>query len=70
MNNNGFIKRGEIIVTMKGDVCCTNTNCQHLNCVGCCTNVNAKCKYQNQRNDALLHYMFDDDKSVEFEIKI
>ena len=35
--------------------------------IGYCTDINAKCEYSKQRNDALLHYMFDGDKKVEFE---
>ena len=70
MNKKGFIKRGEIIVTMTGDVCCTKIDCPHINCVGCCTDINAKCEYSQQRNDALLHYMFDDDKEVEIQLRL
>lgn len=54
---------------MTGEVGCSNENCPNINDIGCCTDVNAKCEYSEQRNDALLHYMFVDDKSVEFELR-
>ena len=30
MSENGFIKRGDIIVTMTGDICCSNEECPHF----------------------------------------
>ena len=54
---------------MYGDICCSNEACPHLNDIGCCTDINAKCDYSKQRNNALLNYMLDDDKSVELELK-
>ena len=69
MNRKDFIKHGGINVTMTGEVCCSNENCPYINDIGCCTDINAKCDYSKQRNEALLHYMFDDDRTVEFELK-
>lgn len=68
MSENGFIKRGDIIVTMTGDICCSNEECPHLNDIGCCTDINAQCKYSKQKSDTLLHYAFEDDKEVEIEL--
>lgn len=69
MSKKGYIKRGNIIVTCTGDVCCTKDDCPHINCIGCCTDINAECKYSSQRNDALLHYAFEDDKEVEIVLR-
>lgn len=73
MENNkmkkGYIKRGNIIVTMTGDICCPKENCPYINDIGCCTEINAKCEYEKQRFDALLHYGFADDKPVTMEIR-
>ncbi len=60
-----YIKRGNIIVTMTGDVCCTKNECPYIDDMGICRNVNAKCEYEKQRYDALLHYVFADDKPVD-----
>lgn len=65
----GYIKRGNIIVTMTGDVCCTKEDCSNINDMGICRNINAKCEYEKQRYDALLHYGFADDKPVTMELK-
>ena len=45
----GYIKRGNIIVTMTGDVCCTKEDCPHIDDMGICRNINAKCEYEKQR---------------------
>lgn len=68
MHEKGFIKRGNIIVTDFGDICCINEECPHINDIGCCTDINAECKYSKQKSDALLHYAFEDDKEVEIEL--
>lgn len=65
----GFIMRGNIIVTMTGDVCCTKENCPYIDDIGICRNVNVKCEYEKQRYDALLHYGFADDKPVTMELR-
>lgn len=36
----GYIKRGNIIVTMTGDVCCTKEDCPHIDDMGICRNIN------------------------------
>lgn len=64
-----YIKRGNIIVTMTGDVCCTKEDCPHINDIGMCENINARCEYERQRNDAILHYAFADDKPVTIELR-
>lgn len=69
MNKNGYIKRGDIIVTMTGDICCTKDDCPHLNDIGYCTDINVTCEYSKQKSDALLHYAFDGDKEVEIELR-
>lgn len=71
MNKNGYIKRGDIIVTMTGDICCTKDDCPHLNDIGYwyCTDINVTCEYSKQKSDALLHYSFDGDKEVEIELR-
>ena len=48
----GYIKRGGVIVSMYGDVICNNEDCPYIDDIGNCTNINAKCKYEKQRNDA------------------
>lgn len=65
----GYIKRGNIIVTMTGDVCCTKEGCQYIDDMGICRNINAKCEYEKERFNALLHYGFADDKPVTMELK-
>lgn len=65
----GYIKCGEIIVTMAGDVCCTKEDCPFIDDIGICKNINAKCEYGKQRFDALLHYGFADNKPVTMELK-
>lgn len=62
MSKKEFVKRGEIIVGMNGDVCCPSDECPHLDCIGCCTDINAKCVYEKQRREALLQCMFDNDE--------
>lgn len=69
MNKEGFIKRGDIIVTMTGDICCANEDCPYINDIGCCTDINVQCKYSKQKSDAFLHYAFDGDKEVEIELR-
>lgn len=54
-----FIKHGDNIVTITGDVRCTNTDCPYINCVGCCTGDIENCEYSQQRNDAFINYTFD-----------
>lgn len=58
MNKKEYVKCGEIIVTMFGDVCCPSDDCPHLDCIGRCTDINAKCAYEKQRREALLRCMF------------
>ena len=65
----GYIKRGNIIVTMTGDVCCTKEECPHIDDMGICRNVNTKCEYEKQRNDAVLHYAFANNKPVTMELR-
>ncbi len=65
----GYIKRGGVIVSMYGDVICDNENCPYIDDIGNCTDINAKCKYEKQRNDAVLHYAFADDKPVEISLR-
>ncbi len=50
---------------MYGDVICDNENCPYIDDIGNCTDINAKCKYEKQRNDAVRHYAFANDKPVE-----
>lgn len=69
MSKKGYIKRGNIIVTCSGDVSCTKDDCPHIDCIGRCMDINAECIYSKQRNDALLHYAFDDDKEVEIQLR-
>lgn len=69
MNKKGFIKRGNIIVTMTGDICCSNEKCPHLNDIGYCTDINAQCKYSKQKVEAFLHYAFEGDKEVAIELR-
>lgn len=64
-----YIKRGNIIVTMTGDVCCTKENCPYIDDMGICRNIKAECKYEKQRYDGLLNYGFADDKSVTMELR-
>lgn len=64
----GYIKRNKIIVTMTGDVCCTKEDCPYINDICFCTDVNAKCEYEKQKFDALLHYGFADNKPVTIEL--
>lgn len=54
---------------MTGDVCCKKEKCQHIDDMGICRNVNAKCEYEKHRYDALLHYGFADEKSVTMELR-
>ncbi len=54
-----FIKHGDDIVTITGDIRCTNRECPYINYVGCCTSNNENCEYRQQRNDAFLNYTFD-----------
>ena len=65
----GYIKRGGVIVSMYGDVICDNEGCPYIDDIGNCTDINAKCKYERQRNDAVLHYAFADDKPVTMELR-
>lgn len=65
----GYIKRGGVIVSMYGDVICDNESCPYIDDIGNCTDINAKCKYEKQRNDAVLHYAFADDKPVEIVLR-
>lgn len=66
----GYIKRGEeIIVTSTGEVCCTKEDCPYIDDIGICKNINAKCEYEKQKFDALLHYGFVGDKSVTIELR-
>ncbi len=69
MNRNGFVKCGNIIVGMYGDVCCNKTGCPHRSIVGRCNDINAECEREEDRNEALLKYMFADDNEVEFELE-
>ena len=69
MSKKEFIKCGNIIVGMYGDVCCNKTDCTHRSIVGRCTDINAKCEHEEEKNDALLKYMFADDKEIEFECR-
>lgn len=69
MSENGFIKRGDIIVTMTGYICCSNEECPHLNDIGCCTDINVQCKYSKQKVDAFLHYAFEGNKEVAIELR-
>lgn len=62
MNKKGFVKCGEIIVGMNGDVCCPSDDCPRLDCIGRCMDINAKCAYEKQRREALLQCMFDNDE--------
>ncbi|WP_024346873.1 hypothetical protein [Lacrimispora indolis] len=62
MNKKGFVKRGDIIVGMNGAVCCPSDDCPHLDCIGRCTDINAKCVYEKQRHETLLQCMFDNDE--------
>lgn len=67
--NKGYIKHGEIIVSMTGDICCPNDKCPYVNGVGLCTDTNAKCVHEKDRNAALLHYMFGNDKEATIELR-
>lgn len=46
----GYIKRGGVIVSMYGDVICDKEDCPFIDDIGNCTNINAKCEYEKQRN--------------------
>lgn len=65
----GYIKHGNIAVTMTGDVCCTEENCPYIDDIGVCRNINAECKYKKQRYAGLLNYGFADDKPVTMELR-
>jgi len=46
----GYIKRGGVIVSMYGDVICDKEDCPFIDDIGNCTNINAKCENEKQRN--------------------
>lgn len=54
-----FIQHGEDVVTITGNMCCTNADCPYIKYVGCCTGNIENCEYRQQRNDAFIGYMFD-----------
>ena len=64
-----YIRRGNIIVTMTGDVCCIKDDCPYIDDMGVCRDINANCEYEKQRYDALLQYGFAEDKPVTMELR-
>lgn len=62
INKKGFVKRGNILVGMNGDVCCSKTNCPHRSIVGRCKDINAECECEEERDEAILQCMFDNDE--------
>lgn len=54
-----FIKHGDDIITIIGDIRCTNGNCPYINEVGDCIGDVENCEYRQQRNDAFINYTFD-----------
>lgn len=54
-----FITHADNIVTVVGNIRCTNADCPYINYVGCCTGNIENCEYKKQKNDAFLNYTFD-----------
>lgn len=54
-----FIQHGDNIVTITGNVRCTNADCPYINYVGDCPGDIENCEYKKQRNDAFINYTFD-----------
>lgn len=54
-----FMKHGDDIITIIGDIRCTNGNCPYINEVGDCIGNIENCEYRKQRNDAFINYTFD-----------
>lgn len=54
-----FMKHGDDIITIIGDIRCTNGNCPYINEVGDCIGNIENCEYRKQRNDAFVNYTFD-----------
>lgn len=54
-----YIKHGDDIITIIGDIRCTNGNCPYINEVGDCIGNIENCEYRKQRNDAFINYTFD-----------
>ena len=54
-----FIKHGDDVVVITGNVRCTNGDCPYINEVGDCIGNIENCEYRPQRNDAFLHYTFE-----------
>ena len=55
-----FIKHGDNIITITGNVRCTNGDCPYIKYVGDCPGNIENCEYRQQRNDAFLNYTFGD----------
>ncbi len=54
-----FVKYGDDIVTITGDIRCTNGDCPYINYLGDCLGNIENCEYRQQSNDAFLGYTFD-----------
>jgi hypothetical protein len=54
-----FIQHGDNIITIIGNVRCTNADCPYINYVGDCPGDIENCEYKKQRNDAFINYTFD-----------
>ena len=54
-----FIKHGDDIATVTGNVRCTKGDCPYLNYVEDCLGNIENCEYAQQNNDAFLSYTFD-----------
>lgn len=54
-----FIKHGDDVVSITGNVRCTNGECPYINYVGDCPGNIENCEYQQHNNDAFLNYTFD-----------
>ena len=54
-----FIKHGDNIVTITGNVRCANADCPYINEIGDCLGDIENCEYRQHNNDAFLGYTFD-----------
>lgn len=54
-----FIRHGDDIVTITGNIRCTNGDCPYINEVGDCSDDIENCEYRQRSNDAFIHYTFD-----------
>lgn len=54
-----FIRHGDDVTTITGNIRCTNAGCPYINEVGDCLGNIEDCEYKQQRNDAFLNYTFD-----------